>query len=195
MRISSGSLTETMYQNYQKNQAGKAQEDDYNNLLQAAAKGMKTAGEPEIQIWVDYKDWKAQQPPRKLPESKGITEENIAYLKANFSGELSLFQRIEAVDTMREMSILSREQMMNGLGLGGSLVLAGNTKVISYGTPEVAQNFGNWTSFFVDSPIMQMGDLDALFEVLDRQLRFNGEKDVASHIQEVLDKLTHKVRE
>ena len=106
MRVTRGSFTETMYQNYQKNQAGKAQENDYNNLLQAAAKGMKTANEPEIQIWVDYKDWKAQQPPRKLPESKGVTEENIAYLKANFSGELSLFQRIEAVDTMREMGML-----------------------------------------------------------------------------------------
>lgn len=193
MRVTRGSFTETMYQNYQKNQAGKAQENDYNNLLQAAAKGMKTANEPEIQIWVDYKDWKAQQPPRKLPESKGVTEENIAYLKANFSGELSLFQRIEAVDTMREMGMLSREQMMNGLGLGGSLVLAGNTKIISYGTPEVARNFGDWTSFFAHSPIMKMDDLDALFEVLDQQLHFNGQGTVADNIQAVLDKVTHKV--
>jgi len=174
------------------NQAG-PKESPYEQLLQSAAKDMRNANEPEIQIWVDYKDWKAQQPPRELPESQGVTEENLAYLREHFSGNLSLFQRIDALDAMREMGILTREQMMDGLGLGRSLIRAGNTKVVANGSPEVARYTWSWGSFFADSPIVEMEDLDRLFEVLDRQLRINGEEMAAEHIQSVLDRLTHRV--
>ena len=163
--------------------------------LLSAARDMKNANKPEVQIWVDYKEWRSQQPPRKLPDSQGVTEENLAYLREHFSGELSLFQRIDALDTMREMGILTREQMMDGLGLDGSLVRAGNTKIVANSSPEVARGTWAWSSFFADSPIMQMDDLETLFKVLDDQLRINGEEEAAKHIQSILDKITRRVLE
>ena len=119
----------------------------------------------------------------------------MAYLREHFTGELSLFQRINALDTMREMGILTREQMMDGLGLGGSLIRAGNTKVIAHGSPEAARELWAWGSFFADSPILQMDDLERLFQVLDDQLRINGEEETAQHIQSILEKLTRRVWE
>lgn len=194
MRVHGASFTENVYQLYQKNQTT-PQETTYQDLLQATAGEIQNAQEPKVQIWADYQNWKAQQPPRKLPESQGATEENMAYLRENFTGELSLFQRIDALDTMREMGILTREQMMDGLGLGGSLIRAGNTKVIAHGSPEAARELWAWGSFFADSPILQMDDLERLFQVLDDQLRINGEEETAQHIQSILEKLTRRVWE
>ncbi len=194
MRVHGASFTENVYQLYQKNQTT-PQETTYQDLLQATAGEIQNAQEPKVQIWADYQNWKAQQPPRKLPESQGATEENMAYLRENFTGELSLFQRIDALDTMREMGILTREQMMDGLGLGGSLIRAGNTKVIANGSPEAARELWAWGSFFADSPILQMDDLERLFQVLDDQLRINGEEETAQHIQSILEKLTRRVWE
>ena len=194
MRVHGASFTENVYQLYQKNQTT-PQETTYQDLLQATAGEIQNAQEPKVQIWADYQNWKAQQPPRKLPESQGATEENMAYLRENFTGELSLFQRIDALDTMREMGILTREQMMDCLGLGGSLIRAGNTKVIANGSPEAARELWAWGSFFADSPILQMDDLERLFQVLDDQLRINGEEETAQHIQSILEKLTRRVWE
>lgn len=194
MRVHGASFTENVYQLYQKNQTT-PQETTYQDLLQATAGEIQNAQEPKVQIWADYQNWKAQQPPRKLPESQGATEENMAYLRENFTGELSLFQRIDALDTMREMGILTREQMMDGLGLGGSLIRAGNTKVIANGSPEAARELWAWGSFFADSPILQMDDLERLFQVLDDQLRINGEEETAQHIHSILEKLTRRVWE
>ena len=194
MIVSKSSFTENYYKYYQANQQN-PRESPYEQMLLSAARDMKNANEPGVQIWADYKDWKAQQPPRELPESQGATEENMAYLREHFTGELSLFQRIDALDTMREMGILTREQMMDGLGLGGSLIRAGNTKVIANGSPETARELWAWGSFFTDSPILQMDDLERLFQVLDDQLRINGEEETAQHIQSILEKLTRRVWE
>lgn len=194
MIVGKSTFTENYYKYYQANQAN-PQESTYEQLLLSAARDMKNANKPEIQIWADYKDWRSQQLPRELPDSQGVTEENLAYLREHFSGELSLFQRIDALDTMREMGILTREQMMDGLGLGGSLIRAGNTKVIANGSPEAARELWAWGSFFADSPILQMDDLERLFQVLDDQLRINGEEETAQHIQSILEKLTRRVWE
>lgn len=194
MIVGKSTFTENYYKYYQANQAN-PQESAYEQLLLSAARDMKNANKPEIQIWADYKDWRSQQLPRELPDSQGVTEENLAYLREHFSGELSLFQRIDALDTMREMGILTREQMMDGLGLGGSLIRAGNTKVIANGSPEAARELWAWGSFFADSPILQMDDLERLFQVLDDQLRINGEEETAQHIQSILEKLTRRVWE
>ena len=84
---------------------------------------------------------------------------------------------------------------MDGLGLDGSLVRAGNTKIVANSSPEVARGTWAWSSFFADSPIMQMDDLETLFKVLDDQLRINGEEEAAKHIQSILDKITRRVLE
>ena len=192
MRVNGNSLTESVYQLYQKNQS-KPQETSFNDLLRAAAGDMQNATEPRIQIMADYRAWKSQQPERILPDSKGATEENLAYLIENFSGELSIFQRIEAVDTMREMGILTHNEMMIALGLAECCVVkAPDTAIICTGLAG-DHNMEAWSSFFAWFPIMEMNDLDNLFKVVDRQLRCNRAEDVAEEIRAVLESVKQSV--
>ena len=194
MRISGNSFTESAYQLYQKNQSS-PQETTFNDLLRAAAGDMQNAKEPKLQLWNDYNAWKSQQPPRILPDSYGATEENLAYLLENYTGELSMFQRIEAVDTMREMGILTKDQMMDALGLGEfTVVPVPMSNVACAGGVAGDYNMQAWSSFFYLLPLTRMNDLDELFEVMDRQLRANRAEDVAEEIREVLESIRQEVR-
>lgn len=65
---------------------------------------------PLLQLRLDHENWKGQQEPQVLPESQGRTEENMNYLAQRYAGSLTMFQKMEALDTMREMGILTREQ-------------------------------------------------------------------------------------
>lgn len=196
MRINSNSLTESVYRLYQKNQSS-PQETTFNDLLRSAAGDIQNAAEPKIQIWNDYQAWKAQQPKRTLPNSKGATEENIAYLRENFTGELSLYQRIEAVDTMREMGIITEEQMRNAIGIGplSLKVVHPDDPAIVVTGPAGDRNLEAWSSFFHGLPLMEATDLDALFEMVDNQLRFTKAGDAAEEIKAVLDRTTHRIPE
>lgn len=71
---------------------------------------------PLLQALVDYDKWKAQQPPQILPESKGLTEENIAYLKERYAGPLTNMEKMDAVHTLHDMGILNRTEFLKGLG-------------------------------------------------------------------------------
>ena len=197
MRIGSLSFTENVYQLYQKNQSGKPQETTYQELLQAAVGDVQNAQEPRLQIWSDYQEWKKQQPAREVPNSQGSNDENIAFLRENFSGELSMFQRIEAVDTMREMGIITEEQMMKSLGFGvySLYTVDMDNPIICTGAPGNDKYLHSWNLFFSGSPLMKADSLDALFELLDMQLRSDAETDVAGKTQRILDKVTRKVHE
>lgn len=66
---------------------------------------------PALQLRIDYNKWKEAQPPRgDLPNSQGPTEENMAYLRERYSGDLTMFRKMEALDTMFDMGIITREQ-------------------------------------------------------------------------------------
>lgn len=65
---------------------------------------------PLLQLRLDYDNWKGQQEPQVLPESQGRTEENMNYLAQRYSGTLTMFQKIEALDTMFDMGILTAER-------------------------------------------------------------------------------------
>ena len=196
MRINGNSFTESVYQLYQKNQTS-PQETTFNDLLRSAAGDIQNAAEPKIQIWNDYQAWKSQQPKRALPDSKGATEENIAYLREHFTGELSLYQRIEAVDTMREMGIITEEQMRNAIGIGprSLKVVHPDDPAIVVTGPAGDRNLQAWSSFFHGLPLLEATDLDALLKMVDDQLRFTKGTDVADEIQAVLDRTTHKIPE
>ena len=63
-----------------------------------------------------YEWWKGQQPPLELPDSKGLTEENITYLRERYSGSLSWEERVDALETMKEMGIITKEQSEEAMG-------------------------------------------------------------------------------
>lgn len=62
-----------------------------------------------MQFVEDYKAWKTRQPVEPLPDSLGWTEENLAFLQERYSGSLSSFEIYDALETMREMGILSEK--------------------------------------------------------------------------------------
>ena len=201
-RISSNSFTMDLNQLYQKNQASGTQAATFDDLLQAAKSDVQNAaasgcvqeghfGNPNMQIIFDYEQWKSQQPERVLPDSQGATEENLAYLLENFSGELSLFQRMEAVDTMREMGIITEKQMYEAFGIDFTLVAAPKS-CIEVTELESGRNMDSSVS---EHPLMDARYLDEIFEILDRLLRGDTAEDLANDLQEAFDRVKQAIQD
>ncbi len=116
-------ISEAIYSAYQQNPGMKLDESTFLEIVKSVTGGSNYTS-PGAQLISDYEDWKKTQPPRELPGSKGLTEENIAYLKENYSGTLSMFGKIDALDTMVEMGIITeREKLEAAMGkreLGGT---------------------------------------------------------------------------
>ena len=197
MRVSANSFTESVYRQYQKNQASGTVSASFDDLLRAAKGDVQNAQEPKYQLWNDYQAWKAQQPERVLPDSRGVTGENLAYLLENFTGELSLYQRMEMIDTMREMGIITEEQMKDCFGIGTlSLAVFDPSRDSPIVVTGLAgdRNMQAWSSFFTGLPLMKAFDLDDLFELVDRQLRFTRGADLADEIKEVLERVREGIQ-
>ena len=199
MRISRNNFTENVFAYYQQNQLGKDTRGiTWSGMIRQTTEGFISNPEnPSQQILSDYEAWKATQPPRQLPGSQGATEENKAYLRAHFSGKLDLFQRLDAADTMVEMGILSRDQMLESLGLGKCQL-----RSISMDSPCIVingpvghdQRFDDWTNFFSHAPMMQANTLGQLLDVLESGLKFFSKKDdTAEEVRAVLAQLTRRV--
>ena len=62
-----------------------------------------------MQFKEDYRAWKAGQPELALPDSRGWTEGNLAFLKEHYAGDLSAFEIYDALDTMKQLGILSEK--------------------------------------------------------------------------------------
>ena len=62
-----------------------------------------------MQFMEDYRAWKAGQPEDALPDSQGWTEENLAFLRERYAGDLSAFEIYDALDTMKQLGILSEK--------------------------------------------------------------------------------------
>jgi len=150
MRVQSLSLSENVYRYYQNAQRVNGIKSMNQDLSNALDREIRCRDEPERQILADYRAWKAQQPTRILPGSVGATEENLAYLRKNFSGNLDLFHRIDAVDTMHEMGILTEDQMLNYLGLGESTigVITEDTPNIVFIPVGISPEMFSWMDFF-----------------------------------------------
>ena len=211
MRINNNALTESMYQFCQRGQTS-SQPTSFGDLLRAATNSIQNAAatgsiqnttgggyavvegklSPQLQLWHDYKEWKSQQPERVLPDSQGATEENLAYLLENFSGELSLFQCMEVVDTMREMGILTKEQMYAAWGMPCELVTMEPSCTVVIGPLESGRGM-EWPVF--EPPLANAQYLDDLLEILDRLLRGDDAEDIADDLQEAFDNVKQKVQE
>jgi len=62
---------------------------------------------PHRQLMYDYEDWKKTRPELELPASKGWTEENLAFLREHYPGDLSMFEVVDAIETMYSMGAMS----------------------------------------------------------------------------------------
>lgn len=82
---------------------------------------------PYVRLMQQYDRWKAQLPEEEaaaLPDSTGLTEENIAYLKDRYSGELTWMEREDALNTMKQMGIINDQQKFSAHGSGGWVCFA-----------------------------------------------------------------------
>lgn len=69
-----------------------------------------------MQFMEDYRAWKAGQPELALPDSRGWTEENLAFLKEHYAGDLSAFEVYDALETMRRMGAISQKEQNYATG-------------------------------------------------------------------------------
>ena len=210
MRVSGNSFTESAYQLRRRNQTSWARPTSFNDLLRAATNSIQNAAatggiqnttggqfaviegklSPQLQLLVDYDDWKSRQPERVLPDSQGATEENLAYLLENFSGELSLFQCMEVVDTMHEMGILTKEQMYAAWGMPCELVTMEPSCTVVIGPLESGRGM-EWPVF--EPPLANAQYLDDLLEILDRLLRGDTADDLANDLREAFERVKQEI--
>lgn len=201
MNIGKYSLTENLWAFYRANQSGNFAKTSFNTIAGdskspiGSSYDISSVLEPKDQILSDYRNWKSQKPDVILPLSRGATPENFEYLEKRYgSRTLSLFERIEAVDTMRELGIIDESQMLDALGLGksGSRILSSeNFGLVRLGANNDAQ-LDEWSNYFAMSPFGWADNLSKLFELVDTRLRLDGETDIAEEIQNVLNQVTNK---
>lgn len=185
-------ISEAIYSAYQRNPGMQMDESTFLEIIKSVTGETGHWSSPGMQLIMDYDEWKQTQPPRQLPGSKGMTEENIAYLKENYSGRLTMFGKIDALDTMVEMGILTEKEKMEAVMGPIELVAISKEKIICTGPVRAVKYMPEWDSFFTGAAIMQSDSLEDLFKLLDEQLKNSREKDAAQEIKDVLEQVARK---
>lgn len=192
MQVTSKYISEALYKTYQTAPGRNMDETSFADIVKASTGDTGHCVSPGMQLLWDYQDWKAAQPARQLPPSQGATGENIAYLKEHFSGSLSLFQKVDALDTMVEMGILTKKEMMEAVVGAAPLVAAGTEKIVSAGPVGASRSMPQWDHFFLRGPLARADSLDELFKLLERQLKESEEKDAAQEVKEAMEQMFRK---
>lgn len=135
---------------------------------------------PYIRLMCRYRDWKAKQPPQDLPDSWGPTEENLAYLKERYSGALSWEERVDALETMEQLGVITKEQKLDAMGChaGPTFNIHDQEEMMRVIVPQMRQAIeeyhafkrGGWDECFQDRPVGAFKTADALFAWLDQIL-------------------------
>ena len=117
---------------------------------------------PYMNLMIAYDQWKEQQPPQELPDSQGRTEENLAYLKEHYSGSLSWEERVDMLETMKDMGMITREQRNSAYGdylvivkitTTGEEIITGEEIVKAARSRSDPWN-QDWNVYFQDDPII-----------------------------------------
>lgn len=157
--------------------------------------------DPKKQLMDDYYAWKAQQPQLYLPDSKGDTEENRAFLRRNFSGQLSIMERIYALDTMREMGMITEEEMRETIGVNEfniSIINLRDVQPIALAGPiGLDPAISKWNDFFLDANISRCPTLDKMYQMigavqksLQQRKAHREEQSAAQEVEQALSQLT-----
>lgn len=179
----------------------------FQELLNSAGGTLRAPTDPKKQLMDDYYAWKATQPPQYLPESKGDTEENRAYLRRNFSGQLSVMERIYALDTMREMGMITEEEMREAIGVNEFNISIVNIKEMDmplvFAQPmDLDPAIVKWNEFFLHANISRCPTLDKLlsmtqsvretFAMRDAAKGRNEQQTAAQEVESALNVLTSR---
>ena len=138
----------------------------WEQYLDVEAQKRKMAALPEkgslgsvfMQFEDDYKAWKAQQPELALPEAQGWTEENLAFLKEHYAGDLSAFEAYDALETMRRMGVISQKE--ENYASGAVMIVLDPSEIngVMYYTDQEDPSF--WLGNFHKTPMVNCRSLD-----------------------------------
>ena len=131
---------------------------------------------PYLALMNCYDVWKEKQPAQILPDSWGATEENLAYLKAHYTGDLSWEERVDALETMEQLGVITHDQKYDALGSQTRALNINDwdhtVKVIAEDMKKAMEEYsaylnGGWDACFQDRPIGTFKTADDLFSWLD----------------------------
>ena len=111
-----------------------------------------------MQFEDDYKAWKAQQPELALPDPQGWTEENLAFLKEHYSGDLSAYEVYDVLETMRRMGVISQKE--ENYASGAVMIVLDPSEIngVMYYTDQEDPSF--WLGNVHKTPMVNFRSLD-----------------------------------
>ena len=134
---------------------------------------------PYLALMNRYDVWKEKQPSQDLPDSWGPTEENLAWLKEHYSGDLSWEERVDALETMEQLGVITHDQKYDALGSQTRTLNINDwdhtVKVIAEDMKKAMEEYsaylnGGWDACFQDRPIGTFKTANDLFSWLDKIL-------------------------
>lgn len=146
--------------------------DGYGTLFYGAAT-------PYVRFMEQYDRWKAQTSEEEtaaLPDSVGLTEENIAYLKDRYSGDLTWMEREDALNTMKQMGIINDQQKFSAHNSGGWVCLAVGSEAQREAEMEKLRQHvhrydpleRDWNVLLEDTPISGFCTIDDILSWVER---------------------------
>lgn len=114
----------------------------------------------------DYQQWKSGQPDPALPQSHGSEEENLAWLREQFPGELDAYNVIDAIESMCSMGLIDREERNRIYGI--ELTVVKVTELVSCMEIHPAGYSSLWGDRFEDAPLMEFHSLQDILDWLGR---------------------------
>ncbi len=133
-----------------------------------------------MQFEDDYKAWKAQQPELALPDSQGWTEENLAFLKEHYSGDLSAYEVYDVLETMRRMGVISQKE--ENYASGAVMIVLDPSEIngVMYYTDQEDPSF--WLGNFHKTPMVSFHSLDDILSWME-EFRTEEHPDVITHAE------------
>lgn len=133
-----------------------------------------------MQFEDDYKAWKAQQPELALPDSQGWTEENLAFLKEHYSGDLSAYEVYDVLETMRRMGVISQKE--ENYASGAVMIVLDPSEIngVMYYTDQEDPSF--WLGNFHKTPMVSFHSLDDILSWVE-EFRTEEHPDVITHAE------------
>lgn len=146
------------------------------------SRNIQTAHVSYSPTWREYAKWSESREPINVPSTNGWTEENIQYLKERYQGELSVFERIEALQTMTKMGCITPEEYQKAVGTDKQMVVCDARAATCVSGPLEEGSYSlypwmqamprvDWAEVLKGLPIGKVNTLDDLFDLLDENNR------------------------
>lgn len=160
----------------------------WEKYLDVEAQKRKMAALPEkgslgsvfMQFEEDYRAWRAQQPELALPESQGWTEENLAFLKEHYAGDLSAFEVYDALETMRRMGAISQKE--ENYATGGVLIALDPSEINGVMYETDPEDPGCWLGNFHKTPMVTFHSLEDILSWVE-EFRTEEHPDFITHAE------------